>query len=354
METGGDLVPLPPQPDGVPWPTDEWPTGPVPDGVELEPLLDAMFDPEGDLTRTFAVVVVQHGRLIAERYADVLEHFDEPPEPIGPDTPLLSWSMSKSHLHALVGMLVDEDRLELHAPADVPMWRGDDDPRRHITLDHLLAMRDGLDFVEDYVDASRSDVIEMIFGRGKDDVARFAADRPLAAPPGERFNYSSGTSNIVSSIVGRAVGFGQPYEDFLQSRLFDAIGMRSAHATFDGAGTFVGSSFVYATPRDFARFGTLYLRDGVWDGRRLLPEGWVDHGRRQRSTDAESGNGYGAHWWVEAGDEHGTFWASGYEGQSITVVPGLDLVVVRLGKTEAARKALLRQWRADVVKAFAS
>ena len=153
--------------------------------------------------------------------------------------------MAKSVLHALVGMLVAEDRLELDAPADVPMWRGDDDPRRHITLDQLLAMRDGLDFVENYVDAGRSDVIEMLFGSGKDDVAHFAADRPLVAPPGERFNYSSGTSNVVSGIVARAVGAGQPYEDFLQTRLFDAISMRSARATFDPAGTFIASSFVY-------------------------------------------------------------------------------------------------------------
>ena len=348
------VIPLPPQPAGVPWPTDEWPTGDAPQA--LDPLLDVMFDPDGDLTRTFAVAVVHRGRLVAERYADVLEHFDKPPEPIGPDTPLLSWSMAKSMLHALAGMLIAEDRLELDAPADVPMWRADDDPRRHITLDHLLAMRDGLDFLEDYVDASRSDVIEMLFGGGKDDVARFAADRPLAAPPGERFNYSSGTSNVVSGIVARAVGAGQAYEDFLQARLFDALGMRSAHATFDAAGTFVASSFVYCTARDFARFGTLYVRGGTWDGKRLLPEGWVDLARRHRSTDAETGNGYGSHWWVDADDVdgYGSFWASGYEGQRIFVVPGLDLVVVRLGKTEVARAHLLRQWLRDVRAVFAA
>lgn len=347
------VIALPQQPDGVPWPTDEWPTGDPPPA--LEPLLDAMFDPAGRLTRSFAVVVVHRGRLVAERYADALEHFDRPAEPITVDTPLLSWSMAKSMLHALVGMLVAEDRLELDAPADVPLWRADDDPRRGITLDHLLSMRDGLDFIEDYVDAGRSDVIEMLFGSGRDDVFRFAADRPLVAPPGARFNYSSGTTNVISGIVARAVGAGQPYEEFLQSRLFDAIGMRSAHATFDPAGTFIASSFVYCTARDFARFGTLYLRDGVWDGRRLLPEGWVDLARRFRSTDEDTGNGYGSQWWVDPDDVDGlgTFWANGYEGQSIMVVPGLDLVVVRLGKTEAARGPLLRQWRRDVRAVFA-
>ena len=347
------MIPLPSQPYGVPWPTGQWPTGDPPPG--LEPLLDAMFDPDGALTRAFAVVVVHRGRLVAERYADVIEHFDAPAEPITAETPLLSWSMAKSMLHALVGMLVAEDRLELEAPADVPLWRGADDPRRDITLEHLLAMRDGLDFVEDYVDAGRSDVIEMLFGRGKDDVAHFAADRPLAAVPGERFNYSSGTTNVISGIVARAVGAGDPYEEFLQTRLFDAIGMRTARATFDPAGTFIASSFVYCTAREFARFGTLYLRDGVWDGRRLLPEGWVDLARGFRSTDEETGNGYGSHWWVDADDvdTYGTFWANGYEGQSVMVVPGLDLVVVRLGKTEAARGPLLRQWRQDVRAVFA-
>jgi len=346
------VIPLPSQPEGVSWPTDEWPTGDGP--AALAPLLDAMFDLDGNLTRAYAVAVVHKGRLVAERYADVIEHFGGPDETIGPETPLLSWSMAKSMLHALVGMLVAEGRLEVPAPADVPLWRGDDDPRRDITLDHLLAMRDGLDFVEDYVDAGRSDVIEMLFGKGKDDVARFAANRPLEATPGERFNYSSGTTNVISSMVARLVGSGGPYEELLQSRLFDAIGMRSARATFDAAGTFIASSFVYCTAQDFARFGTLYLRNGVWDGQRLLPEGWVDDGRRLQSIDESTGNGYGAHWWVDPDDVDGfgTFWANGYEGQSIMIVPGLDLVVVRLGKTEAARSPLLRQWRRDVRSVF--
>jgi CubicO group peptidase (beta-lactamase class C family) len=214
-------------------------------------------------------------------------------------------------------------------------------------------MRDGLDFAEEYVDAGVSDVIEMLFGSGAADVAAFAADRPVVAPPGERFNYSSGTTNIISGIVARTVGPGDPYRSLLHERLFDPLGMTSARATFDDAGTWVASSYVYATARDFARFGLLYLRDGTWDGRRLLPAGWVDHARRHRSTDAETGNGYGAQWWV-VGDEHGSFWANGYEGQSILVSPALDLVVVRLGKTPAERSPDLREWRARVVAAVAA
>ncbi len=346
------LVPLPSQPAGVPWPTVAWPTGEVPEGVDLAPLLDAAFNPDGALAQTYAVVVVHRGRLVAERYGGAIEHWDRPDDVVGPDTPLLSWSMAKSFLHALVGMLVAEGRLDPEARADVPQWRSPGEPRAAITLEQLLAMRDGLDFAEEYVDARASDVIEMLFGSGIADTAAFAAERPLAAAPGARFNYSSGTTNIISGIVARTVGPGGPYERFLRERLLDPLGIGGARVTFDDAGTWIASSYLYATARDFARFGLLYLRDGVWDEARLLPEGWVDHARRQRSTDATSGNGYGAQWWV-VGDEHGSFWANGYEGQSTLVVPGLDLAVVRLGKTDAVHYPELRRWRADVVSAFA-
>jgi CubicO group peptidase (beta-lactamase class C family) len=316
--------------------------------------LDGLLDEAFALDRTFAVVIRHRGEVVAERYGDVLEQFDAPPDPITADTPLLSWSMAKSVLHALVGMLVLDGALELEAEADVPRWRGDDDPRRRITLEHLLTMTDGLDFFEDYEDFERSDAIAMLFGDAKDDVAAYAEQRPLAHEPGTRFSYSSGTSNVVSGIVARTVGPGHPYEDFLQHRLFDRLGMTSARATFDGAGTFIASSFVYATARDYARFGQLYLQDGVWEGERLLPEGWVDHGRRYRNTDEETGAGYGAHWWTLAGDNpHGLFWANGFEGQRILVDPALDLVVVRLGKTSSDFRPQLQRWLFDVVDAFA-
>jgi len=256
-------------------------------------------------------------------------------------------------LHAVVGLLVGDGLLDLHAPAGVAEWADPDDPRHAITVHQMLAMRDGLDFVEDYVDERISDVIEMLFGSGKDDMAHFAADRPLAAPPGTRFNYSSGTSNIISSVVAGVVGHGEGYEEYLRARLFAPIGMHSAAPELDPTGTWVASSYVRATARDFARFGLLYLRDGTWDGARLLPAGWVDYGRTVQSVDPEDGP-YGAHWWGVAGDTLGTFRASGYEGQSITVCPAHDLVVVRLGKTAAAYYPDLTRWRADVVRAFNS
>jgi CubicO group peptidase (beta-lactamase class C family) len=352
------LVPLPSQPDDVPWPTEDWPRGELPAGVELGPLLNEAFDDESPIAVTYAVVMVHRGRVVTERYHGALEHFDRPPTPVGADTPLLSWSMAKSVLHAAVGVLVGEGRLELDAPAPVPEWSDRGDPRHAITLRHLLSMCDGLDFTEDYTDDRVSDTIGMLFGDGQADMAHFAADRPLAAPPGTRMNYSSGTSNIISGIVARTVGPGEPYARFLHSRLFGPIGMTSADPEFDEAGTWVASSYLRATACDWARFGQLYLRGGTWDGSRVLPGGWVDYARTMVAADPD-GTPYGAHWWGQIGDRLdrlnplGVFRASGYEGQTITICPALDLVLVRLGKTPLEREESLPPWRAAVVRAFA-
>jgi CubicO group peptidase (beta-lactamase class C family) len=348
------LVALPVQPDGVPWPTDEWPRAEPVDTVAhaLDGLLDDITEDTSRYGTTFAVAVVHRGRLIAERYGGQLEHWDRPHEPVGPGTRLLSWSMAKSMLHAVVGMLVGEGRLALDAPAPVPEWADPADPRHAITLENLLTMRDGLAYREDYDDAGASDVIEMLFGSGQADMAHFAADRPLAGPPGTLFNYSSGTSNIVSGIVARELGPGEPYRRFLHDRLFGPLGMRSADPRFDDAGTFTASSSVYATALDYLRFGLLYLRDGVWEGERLLPAGWVDHARRIRSYDEAENRWYGTHWW-SVGDDLGTFWASGYDGQSLMLCPPLDLLVVRMGRSpEEHHNPNLTAWRAAVVDAF--
>lgn len=347
------LVPLPEQPAGVPWPDEGWPMGDPSPAVRA--LVDEAFEDPSRYATTFAVVVVQGGRLVAERYGGTLPSLDGPGEPVHVDTPLLSWSMAKSVLHAAVGLLVADGALRLDEPAPVPAWHEDpDDPRRGITLEHLLAMRDGLRFSEDYVDAGASDVIEMLFGSGRDDVAGFAESRPSAHPPGTVFNYSSGTSNVVAGVVRRVVGAGEATRRFLLDRLLHPIGMTSADPRFDEAGTFVASSFFYATARDFARFGLLYLRDGVWDGHRLLPEGWVDHGRRVRSEDRERGVYYGAHWWIDPwGTDRGMFRAAGYEGQSILVCPAADAVVVRLGRTPAdLGDAHLPDWRRRMLDAL--
>ena len=346
------LLPLPAQSQGVPWPTDVWPEGAPAAGIDLGPLLDVAFEPDGPLRDTYAVVVVQGGRLVAERYGGTLPQWEGPGKPVVRDTPLLSWSVAKSMLHAVVGILVGDGRLDPTRPAPVPLWQGEGDPRGSITLEHLLCMRDGLVFVEEYEDPETSDVLQMLYGSGKADMARFAADRPPAAPPGTRFNYSTGTSTIVSGVVARAVGPGDPYRRFLDGRLFGPLGMTTATAGFDDAGTWAAGSYVHASARDFARFGLLYLRDGVWEDRRILPEGWVDHARTPRSVDPDDGHLYGAHWWTR--DEPlGTFWAAGHDGQYVDVCPALDLVLVRMGRTGSDRSPRVRAWRDQVIAAVA-
>ena len=236
------LHPLPPQGAEVPWPAHDWPLGELPGDVELDALIGEAFDPQGPLHQTYAVVIVHRGRLVFERYGGLLPQWNKPGKPVVPETPLLSWSMAKSVLHAVVGMLVAEERLVLDDPAPVLEWRAPGDPRGAITLQHLLEMRDGLDFTEGYEHPEASDVLQMLFGRGRADMAAFAADRPLAAPPGTRFNYSSGTSTVISGIVAREVGPGEAYRRFLDDRLFGPLGMTSATATFDDAGTWVAAS----------------------------------------------------------------------------------------------------------------
>lgn len=345
------LVPLPPQPPGLPWPDEEWPTGSLPAGVDLERLMDEAFDPHGPLRDTYAVACVLGGRLVYERYGGALPRSDGPGRPVTSSTPLLTWSVAKSMLHAVVGMLAGDGLLDIEGRADVPAWDDPADRRGAITVADLLAMRDGLDFVEQYEDAETSDVNEMLFGRGRSDMATFAADRRLAAPPGTRYNYSTGTSMVISGVVARLLGAGEPYRSYLDERLFQALGMTSATAGFDDAGSWVSGSYVYATARDIARFGLLYLRDGVWNGNRLLPKGWVDSGRTPRSVDPDDGHLYGHHWWTRD-DPLGTFWAAGHHGQFLDLVPALDLALVRLGRTDTDRIPALRVWRDGVIDVF--
>src|SRR5262249_43574307 len=208
------------------------------------------------LRRTRAVVVVQDGELVAEQYAP---GFDA-------SMPLPGWSMAKSVLNALVGILIGERRLSLQDTALLPQWQPPD-PRAAITIEDLLRMRSGLKFSEVYSNFS-SDVIEMLFNQP--DTAGYAARQPLNFAPGETWTYASGTSNILSAIVRRTVGE-RAYWGWPREVLFGPLGMTSATLEPDASGTFVCSSFMFATARDWARFGQLFLQDGVWDGRRILP-----------------------------------------------------------------------------------
>jgi CubicO group peptidase (beta-lactamase class C family) len=188
----------------------------------------------------------------------------------------------------------------------------------------------------------------MLFGEGQADMAAFAAAFPLEHEPGTVFNYSSGTTNIVARLVGDLYGGHDGIDRLLHDRLFGPLGMTSATPKYDDVGTFVGSSYVYATARDFARFGQLYL-DG---GRDVLPRAWVDEARRPTPLDTGEGEQpYGAHWWLFP-DVAGSFAAQGYEGQRTLVVPDLDLVVVRLGVTPAELKPNLDRWLVALVDAL--
>ena len=337
-----------PQPANVPWPTERWPLALHRATDSFCRVADRAFeDPE--LAETRSLVVIQGGELIFERHEGSIPFFDREPLTIDTATTQISWSMAKSMTQFLVGVLSDEGRLEVDAPAAVVQWQ--EDERRNITLRDLLAMRDGLDFVEEYLPDRPSDVIEMLFGSGQDDVAAYAISRPSAHIPGSRWNYSSGSTNIVCRILGDIVGDGEEFAAFMRSRLFDPIGMRSAEPKFDARGTFVGSSYVFATAQDFAKFGYLYLRGGEWDGRTLIAKDWINDAQIPLSIDDESGTFYSQQWWV-TGDEFGSYWANGYEGQSITVVPALDAVVVRLGKTDATQYPALREWRHDLLRAL--
>lgn len=295
--------------------------------------LEDLFARPGVEGLSLAVMVMIGGNVVAERYGVQPADLFQPERRIDANTALTSWSMAKSITHAAIGIAVEEGLIELDAPAAVPGWKGTD--KEAITLLDLLEMRSGLHFVEDYVDDATSNCLEMLFGSGADDHAGYAAALPLEHPPGTVWNYASGSTNIICRVLGEAVGGGeQGMRKFLTTRLFSPAGMASADPVFDPAGTFVGSSYVYATARDFARFGELYRNDGVSEGRRVLPEGWTDHARHRIALDLESGFGYGRHWWTWP-QYPGAFGAHGYEGQFCVVVPDRELVLVHLGKTTA-------------------
>lgn len=318
---------------------------------EVASLVDALFSRTESEGRSLALLIQQRGEVIAEQYGGQPANDFQEGSNLDADSTLISWSMAKSITHAAVGILAADGSLDVDAPAPVAAWAGTS--KAEITMLQLLEMRSGLHFIEDYVDGETSNCIEMLFGDSGLSHAEYAASQPLDHQPGTVWNYSSGTSNIVARIIGDIVhgsAGGDPTEreasmrTFLTDRLFGPAGMASAEPKFDGAGDFVGSSYVYATARDFARFGELYRHDGVADlgtGERILPVGWTAHAAHQIATDEESGFGYGRHWWSWP-DFPGSYSCHGYEGQFIVVVPDAEIVLVHLGKTDIAAAPALR------------
>ena len=303
-----------------------------PSDEKLRAALDRAFaEPEsGARRKTKAVIVLHDGRVVAERYA----------RGVGIDTPLLGWSMTKSVINALVGILVRQGKLVVSAPAPVAAWRSPSDPRHAITIEHLMRMTSGLAL--DETNSGFDPSSRTIFTQP--DMAAFAESASLTAPPGTRYHYSSPSTIILSRIVTDAVGGrAEDVRRLAERELFGPLGMRRVTLEFDAAGTPVGSSYMYATARDWARFGLLYANDGVVAGRRILPEGWVDF---SASPTEGSRDGYAAGFFtnrgpaeysrnrVRGGMPADSFFASGTQGQRIVIAPAERLVVVRLGRSQ--------------------
>ncbi len=354
-QTNG-YVPVQPNQPGLPWPDgDVVKDEPVPKNVDMQKVKQAVdlafSEPDpARLRRTRAIIVLYEGKILAERYASGYTKA----------TPQLGWSMTKSVTNALVGILVKNGRLKVKAPAPVPEWRSPGDKRGAITLDELLHMSSGLKFKEVY-DDPLSDVVRMLFVEA--DAGAFASSMPVEVTPDTRWQYSSGTTNIISRIVRQAyAGSLNEYFSFPRKALFNKIGMASAVMEPDPSGTFVGSSFMYATPRDWARFGLFCLNDGVWGGERILPVGWMKYSTTPAHTAPKAM--YGAQFWLNAGDPsnpaqrwmpkapNDMYSLSGFEGQFVSMVPSRRLVIVRLGLSVPEENWDQGQFIADIVDAI--
>jgi CubicO group peptidase (beta-lactamase class C family) len=304
-------------------------------------LFDHSFNGKAALTR--AALIVYKGKIVAERYAPGYNK----------DSKFLGWSMAKSVTSALVGILVKEGKLNVKAAAPVAEWSTSSDKRHGITLEHLLQQRSGLNFLENY--SKHSDATHMLFDVGN--MAAYVANLSSKETPGSRFYYSSGNSNIISRIIRTTVGE-QAYQSFPYNALFYKIGMFHTLFEPDASGTFVGSSYIYATARDYARFGLLYLNDGVWNGERILPEGWVKQTTTAPSTDPLKHYGY--QFWLNGKDDEDStrqaypempgdlFLADGYGGQRIYIVPSKQLVIVRTGLNKFDEHHFLKEVMASL------
>ena len=311
-----------------PWGPDfDWPAGV--DGQAASRAVDAIFaEPDPAHPRkTRGLVVAYKGRIVAERYAP---GFDA-------HMPLVGWSMSKTGTKALIGLRIEDGALALDDKRLIPEWLGQDDMRREITIDMLLRMTSGLAFDEDPND-KLSDVSQMMFVHGN--TAAFAASKPIVYAPGTHWSYSTGTSAILSAVLRETFDNEQDYLRYPRERLFGPLGMRTAQLAPDASGTLMGGAFLYASARDWARLGLLFLRDGRWGGERILPEGWVAY--TTRPTVQSPNDRYGAQVWLklEKSENLGeppmpedSFYMLGHNGQVVAMVPSKDLVVVRLGQT---------------------
>lgn len=273
------------------------------------------------IKKTRAVLVVYKDQIIAEKYAD---GFDK-------NSKLLGWSMTKSITSAVVGILEKQGKVNVNQHNLFSEWQNDE--RSKITLNNLLQMNSGLAWVEDY--NTISDVTKMLYIES--DMTKTQLDKSFVGKPNNSWNYSSGTTNLITRFIRNQFKTPQEYLDFWYTELIDKIGMNSMIIESDLSGNYVGSSYAWATVRDWAKFGLLYLHKGNWNGTQVLNQSWVDYS----VTPTNNSEGvYGAQFWLNTGGKYPNvpkdmFSCDGYQGQHIFIIPSKDLVIVRMGLTEA-------------------
>jgi CubicO group peptidase (beta-lactamase class C family) len=309
-------------PDSIPWPAGDILGDSIPEGIDVKKINEIVSQTFEDTIRykgTFAVTVVYKDQIVAERYRS----------DFSPDTRFLSWSMAKSFTNAMAGLLVKEGKVDIDKPINLRAWAVDD--RKNITLNNLLHMNSGLEFHEKYSKLKLTDATTMLLKKG--DMGDYAASKKLLVKPDSVWSYSSGSSNIIQYYFRLLIGNDDEYLSFPRKALFNKLGMRSVIWEPDASGTFVGSSYLYATIRDYARFGLLYLHNGNWLGEQLFPVNWVSY--TTKPAKGSKGN-YGSHFWLNRSGEFSgvpedLFYCDGYDGQFIFIIPSKQLVVVRTG-----------------------
>ncbi|MFM5953655.1 MAG: serine hydrolase domain-containing protein, partial [Novosphingobium sp.] len=326
-------------------------------GVGRERLAHAvarLFSAE-DTAETRAVVVLHDGRMVAERYGAGYHE----------NTRFVSWSMAKTVTGVMIGQLVADGRLRLDEGVPIPAWQRSGDPRGEITLRELLQMRSGLRHTEAGNPPYESDEVRMLFLDGRDNMAAYAEAQPLEAVPGAKWEYSSATTVILADLAARALtGSTDPAErvravrEYLRTRLFEPIGMKSMVPEFDASGTLIGGSLIHGTARDWARFGEFLRNRGAVKGAQLVPSAWIDF-----MTSPSPGNkGYGAQVWLNLPQPDGAvqwpgapasnFSMNGHLGQYVAVSRDNGVVVVRLGKTQDAGHEPVRAALARIITLF--
>ncbi|MGD9929996.1 MAG: serine hydrolase domain-containing protein [Mangrovibacterium sp.] len=311
---------LPENPDTIPWPMGDIVADSVPPGINLEKLNQAVAQAMADtlpLKGTFALMVVYKGQPVAEVYRDDFT----------PDTRFLSWSMAKSFTNTLIGLRTKQHEIDLDAPIGLPVFGKR--KRKPIALNHLLRMNSGLEWNENY--GNLSDVTIMLHKAG--DMGSYTSNKPVIFPPDSVWVYASGSTNLASLTLRSSFQSDAGYLRFPREALFNKIGMKSAVFELDASGTFVGSSYLYATLRDYARFALLYMNRGNWLGEQLLPEDWVDYSVQPATG---SGGQYGASFWLNLASDQpdaptDMYMCKGHDGQFIFIIPSKELIVVRTG-----------------------